>query len=750
MKAVSDAAARARKRAEEMRAVCETSLRWVQKRLQDADDVVRELGRDLDLLTPYGQRELANARTARQEARQTIAERREATEKAAAPLVTAATKAERVLRRLDRWEQGQDRLKALLEAADALAEMLTARDRAAVEQAREQLSRLESAAGAAQASQAEVPPSEAASGAAPSPALAYLPQPAPVVFGEGARAVVERLVAQQFDPTPLYQLNLRAQHLSLVEGFDALLCLQAVRNLTEYPFQIDTARQVLRRMRGRALLCDEVGLGKTIEAGLVLKELLVRGLARKVLILTPPSLVSQWQEEMSEKFRIHCVTHEDPEFRALGGDAWGRFDQVIASLSTAKLPAHSQHILEHAYDVVIVDEAHHLKSRTSLSWKFVNELRQKYLLLLTATPVQNNLDELFNLITLLTPGQLKTVRAFRQEFVQRGNPRMPRNQVKLRELMMDVMVRNTRSQVQIALPRRHAHTAQVKLHPDEAALYADVSRWVRSGAGAGGPERLVAQTLQAEAGSSAHALAPTLEKMAGSSRGRAAELRALAERARAVAAPAKGEALLTILRRHPDKVIVFTHFRESLRYLAGLLDQAGIGAAQFSSEMASAEKQEQIAAFAADRQVLLSTDVGSEGRNLQFCHAMVNYDLPWNPMRIEQRVGRIHRIGQAEEVHIYNLVGRGTIEDYILQVLDSKINMFELVVGEIGVILGNLEDEREFDDVVLDIWLAAESDEQARQGFDALGDRLVAARDEYHRAREYDEALFGEEFAAEG
>ena len=165
--------------------------------------------------------------------------------------------------------------------------------------------------------------------------------------------------------------------------------------------------------------------------------------------------------------------------------------------------------------------------------------------------------------------------------------------------------------------------------------------------------------------------------------------------------------------------------------------------------MTGAEKQAEMAAFADDRQVLVSTDVGSEGRNLQFCHTMVNYDLPWNPMRIEQRVGRIHRIGQTEEVHIYNLAGRDTIEDFILSVLDSKINMFEMVVGEIGVILGNLEEEREFDDLVLDIWLAAESATEARQGFEELGDRLAAAREEYRKAQEYDAALFGQEFAAE-
>ena len=712
------------------------------------------MGREKHLLTPFGHEELEKARAYRQRARGFIAEQRAEVEKTAGPLLTAAGRAERTLKRQQGRAPSEEGLRALLKVVEPLRPVFTMREGDHVAEAERLLARFERQAAAqpevtapAEAETAQGDGQTAANAA--SPALAYLPEPAPIAFDEGAQGIIARLDAGEFDAPSLFGLNLRAQHLSLVEGFDALLGLQAIRNVAEYPFQIDTARQVLRRMRGRALLCDEVGLGKTIEAGLVLKELLLRGLARKVLILTPPSLVGQWQEEMADKFRIECITHDDPEFRALGGEAWGKFDRVIASISTAKLAAHSRHVLQHSYDVVIVDEAHHLKNRSSVSWKFVNDLRKRYLLLLTATPVQNNLDELFNLITLLQPGQLKTVRAFRQEFVQRGNPRMPRNQVKLRELMMDVMVRNTRSQVQIALPRRHAHTAQVKLHPDEAALYERVSSLVRARQGAGSGDRMVAQVLQAEAGSSALALAPTLEKMASSNRAQRAALREMAEQARAISSHAKGEALLTILRRHPEKVIVFTRFLETQRYLVRLLGVAGISTAPFSSGMPGAEKQAEMAAFADDRQVLVSTDVGSEGRNLQFCHTMVNYDLPWNPMRIEQRVGRIHRIGQTEEVHIYNLAGRDTIEDFILSVLDSKINMFEMVVGEIGVILGNLEEEREFDDLVLDIWLAAESATEARQGFEELGDRLAAAREEYRKAQEYDAALFGQEFAAE-
>jgi len=125
--------------------------------------------------------------------------------------------------------------------------------------------------------------------------------------------------------------------------------------------------------------------------------------------------------------------------------------------------------------LIIVDEAHHLKNRASVTWKFVNELQRKYILLLTATPVENNLDELYNLTTLLKPGQLKTPREFRKQFVERGDPRLPKNRGQLRELLGDVMVRHTRAQVNLRLPPRQAHTIRLTLSPDESAFYEAVS-----------------------------------------------------------------------------------------------------------------------------------------------------------------------------------------------------------------------------------------------------------------------------------
>ena len=218
-----------------------------------------------------------------------------------------------------------------------------------------------------------------------------------------------------------------AQRLALVTGFDDLLALDAI-GFTPFDYQIRAARTALRRFRGRGLLSDEVGLGKTIEAGLVLKEYLLRQMVQRVLILTPPGLVEQWREELATKFDIlDFVTSNDEAFRTLGADAWTAFPRVIASLATARRPEHRQVITAELYDLVIVDEAHHLKNRTSVSWKLVNELQKRYILLLTATPVQNSLDELYNLVTVLKPGQLKSPKEFQREFVVRGDPRLPKN-----------------------------------------------------------------------------------------------------------------------------------------------------------------------------------------------------------------------------------------------------------------------------------------------------------------------------------
>jgi hypothetical protein len=195
------------------------------------------------------------------------------------------------------------------------------------------------------------------------------------------------------------------------------------------------------------------------------------------------------------------------------------------------------------------------------------------------------------------------------------------------------------------------------------------------------------------------------------------------------------------------KHLVITLRETFIGYSCGTLLGIAMGVllARFDGSLSGPQKDAAIAAFRDSASVLLCTQSGGEGRNIQFCNTLINFDVPWNPMAIEQRIGRIDRIGQNREVFVFNLVTRGTLEEQILALLDEKISMFELVVGEVGAILGGLEEEREFPDLVLDAWLGAT--EAARSlAFEALGQRLEQARQQHEDAKALDEKLFGEDF----
>ncbi|MDE3088911.1 MAG: DEAD/DEAH box helicase family protein [Chloroflexota bacterium] len=545
----------------------------------------------------------------------------------------------------------------------------------------------------------------------------------------------------------------------MVAGFDQLLCLPWLRDVELLEHQLRTARTVLRRLRGRALLCDEVGLGKTIEAGIILEELVVRGLARRVLILTPPSLVEQWQGEMRRKFGLDFTVHDDPLFREQGAQAWATHDRIIASYHTAKREPHRAAILKQDWDLVIVDEVHHFRNRTTLLWQMASELRRQYILLLTATPVQNDLEELFNLVTLLQPGLLSTARSFQKQFVDRRDKLMPRNVDELHRLIAEVMVRNRRSTVGLALTRRIAKTHLVTLSDSERALYDDVSRFVRQHLNVAAEaktkralSRMSLITLQKEMGSASQAAAPTLERIALDERLPAPEratLAQFADTARALTDHSKADRLLALLKDFPDKMVVFTQFRATQQWLQKRLRDAGESVVVFHGGLMRLEKEEAIRRFQGEARILLSTDAGSEGRNLQFCNAVCNFDLPWNPMKIEQRVGRLSRIGQTRDVFVFNLAAADTLEAAVLHLLEAKIAMFELVIGEIDMILGNLDEEKEFEEVVTDLWAQSRDDSDFRSALDRLGDQLLSAKENYLRQRAQEERLFGEKFAPE-
>jgi SNF2 family DNA or RNA helicase len=517
-------------------------------------------------------------------------------------------------------------------------------------------------------------------------------------------------------------------------GFDTLVSLPRLR-FEPYPHQLRAAERALRQMRGRGILADEVGLGKTIEAGLVLSELRLRGLARRVLVLVPAGLVEQWQEELDRKFALPSEVAQ--------GRGWAAHDTaeqpvVLASLHAARRDPLRSALTTDAWDLVVVDEAHRLKNPRSASAKLARALRSRYLLLLTATPVENRLDDLFQLTSLVRPGHLGTAAQFRSRHGG-ASTTVPRDLDRLRADLRTVMVRHRRSELDVLLPGRLAETRRVSPLGDEASLYAGVAERVRvEGRAAAPPRRLALRSLLRLAGSSPAAAAPALDKLGWDE---------LAAAARRVERSAKARALLELLGRHlqrGEKVVVFTAFRHTLDDLAAIAVEAGVPVAVYHGSLPRSQKEAAIARFAADVPVLLTTEAAGEGRNLQFCHVMVNFDLPWNPMQIEQRLGRIHRIGQTSDVVLTNLVARGTVEEQILRVLESKINLFELVVGELDMILGRIGDEVDFAAFVFDAHVASRDDDEFRARLDAFGDDLAAARGDHLTARQRTDVLIAE------
>ncbi|HEX9334893.1 MAG TPA: DEAD/DEAH box helicase, partial [Pseudonocardiaceae bacterium] len=518
-------------------------------------------------------------------------------------------------------------------------------------------------------------------------------------------------------------------------GFDTLLSLPQLA-FEPFDYQRETAATVLRRMRGRAILADEVGLGKTIEAGLIASELRLRGLANRTLVITPAGLVEQWRDELERKFGLPTTILSGKDHVP---DGHGNWPVLLASLAAARRDPLKSELTGVGWDLVIADEAHRLRTARSASGKLIRALTARFLLLLTATPVENRLQDLYEMISLVAPGLLGTPAQFRARHAATGGEMsQPRNLAELRARTRQVMVRHRRGEVALRLPQRLAETTIVVPDDGEHAFYEELADRVRVEAKeAPAARRLALRSVVRLAGSLPAAAAPTLTRLGWND---------LATTAHTITNPAKVRRLVAKLRDHVasgDKVLVFTAFRRTLDTVTAAARAAGIDAVVYHGGLPRAEKERVIGAFADDVPVLLSTESAGEGRNLQFCHVMVNLDLPWNPMQIEQRLGRLHRVGQTHDVLLTNLVCRGTIEERILHVLETKINMFELVVGELDMILGRIDEDFDFEQAVFDAFTTTDNDAGFVRRMDALGDELAAARTTYLAERDAVDALAG-------
>jgi SNF2 family DNA or RNA helicase len=537
-----------------------------------------------------------------------------------------------------------------------------------------------------------------------------------------------------------YFIRERAARWWVSNQSDDLLCLPNCR-IEHLEYQIRTALRVLGPLRGRALLSDEVGLGKTIEAGLVIKELLTRGMVKKILVLTVPSLVDQWAEELLDKFALASVTTNDPLARNDPQKFWRENPCVVASLHTAKQSAQLEIARQVPWDILVVDEAHYLRNRESQAWQAVNALPRHFLLLLTATPVQNSLEELYNLVTLLQPGQLPTPKEFRARFLDPKRPRQPREPEELRRLLGQVMIRNTRANAGLKLPPRRAETVLFEPDAVERAFWQQWETDLRHCLTqlSASQSSLWGRLLLQSAGSSPAAWRSALEKFPD-----AAAAKSWREQAPLENSWRRKCELILPLAPAEGGVVIFTQFLETQAALVEFLRGARVNTFFIHGGTPAPERQPITEEFRKHGGALLLTRSGTEGRNLQFSHQLVNFDLPWNPMEIEQRIGRLHRLGQQHPVRIHNFVQAGTLQEHLLELLQEKLNLFELVVGETGLVLGERFGSDEFAEEVFRRW--RESNGRVAEAFSGLGDELAAARAAYGEVKQLDETLFSKNY----
>jgi len=506
------------------------------------------------------------------------------------------------------------------------------------------------------------------------------------------------------------------QELAIIES------LKNNKNVSVFDHQILAAKKMINEFGCTGLLADEVGLGKTIEAGIIIKELLVTGTINNVLILVPPSLVSQWEAELSDKFSLDFIKQIDDN----------RFincavhDFLIMSHSSAIQPKNEILLNQKTWDLVIVDEAHSMKNAETIKHKMVKNLMKKRLVLLSATPIQNNLKELYNMIDLLHPSLLGTWKEFKRKFVQDNNIREinPIHRLILQDIISDLIIRNTRKEVSkyIDFTERIPNNYILAPKTNEKLLYDSVTEKLRELYLSGSCGEMIVMSYQKFISSSTAATKQAINTMKKSNLISSDEYDEFINHANNIEIDSKMEHILKIIQKDKSKFLIFCEFYATQDYIAKVLEDHGFSTTLFNGKMTSEEKISSVNSFKQDVQILISTGAGGEGQNFQFCHNIVNYDLPWNPMKVEQRIGRVHRIGQKHDVNIHTYAIDGTIEGYILELLYVKIELFTLAIGDMDVMFEGISS----DDITknfFDDYMKSQNESDFKNKFTVLGEQ---------------------------
>ena len=549
---------------------------------------------------------------------------------------------------------------------------------------------------------------------------------------------------------------------------DGLLLAPIQTSVIPLPHQIYALNRAMSRDRIRYLLADEVGLGKTIEAGLILRELKLRGMVKRILVVAPKGLVRQWLAEMRFHFGENFKFIEPSElsaYRRFRGDEenlWRLHDQAICSLdsvkplegrrgwSTEQLSTYNRErfedLISASWDLVIIDEAHRMGGSTDqvARYKLGAALAEAapYLLLLSATPHQGKTDQFHRLMRLLDRDSFPDENSVSSDrvhpFVVRTEKRLAINA----EGKALFKPRVTRIQAIAWLDR----------HKAQQGLYEAITEYVRHGYNQAMASKqrhigFLMILMQRLVTSSTAAIRATLEKRLlaldddqhqlqlfstesvgdwheltgddqidvavafdalNDERKDVEALLFLAHDTEAQGTDAKAEALLEQIYKiqqaenDPElKVLVFTEFVPTQIMLAEFLESRGFSVATLNGSMDIDARARTQRAFSKDVRVLISTDAGGEGINLQFCHIIINFDMPWNPMRVEQRIGRVDRIGQPHTVRAINFVLEGTVEHRVREVLETKLAVIaeEFGVNKISDVMASVEAEPLFDEL---------------------------------------------------
>ncbi len=576
-------------------------------------------------------------------------------------------------------------------------------------------------------------------------------------FSEESDEFFEKIEKKQFDSKAIMELKIEAEEVSQDHEIKELLSYESIKKYLEYdlPHQREGALKILRDLSGSGLLADEVGLGKTITAGIALRECIERGLVKNCLILTPPSLVDQWVAELKEKFNLNFKIIEKEE-------DWGTAQFVIASLDRVKTQYKDTQIFKHdrahtiSWDLLIVDEAHKLKDKKTVRWEFVNKLKKKRFLILTATPFQNDLFELYNLLNLLKRGHLGTIQEFKKQFLHRGNKRHPLNPNDLKRRLDEVMVRRRRDQTKVDYKKRIPKIVAVDLTPEELRIYESICDLLKTKYfAANGSEingRLVIFAILPKITSSSRSAKESLQKIIDDEKYHSTT-REIAQKILSdyqnIKKDSKIEKLMwlvgNILKEEKDaKILIYTKHPTTLRYIVEKLQPFNVKIVEYLGGLEREEKSAIVKKFTEDAQVMISTETGSEGLNFQFCHILINYDLPWNPMAVEQRIGRLDRIGQKNDMQIYSLATKKTIEEHVVDLIINKMCCIGLVIGELPIILFNLGlDERKtggmnkIEEMLMNAFIDSKNNlDIFAQEVDKIAEIIGQGIEEYHKAKQ--------------